>query len=704
MRTLPALIVLSGKDEERLKERAGQLLEHVREGGVTEADLADVAYTLQVGRQAMEQRLALTARSLQELQEKLSGYLQGALDQLEDVYIGEASAKNALADFSNDQGVKQLYQGWLQAGMHSKVLQLWVNGADLDWESLQSGRPRRISLPTYPFAQKRYWIEARKRIGTNVASQFDQEPYETPLLAVKWQSVTGASDTVSPTNTKVALLVNATETQQRIWQEHFRSLQVLAADSAISVEDIAQRIRGIPTIDPHVIWLAPPTNISPVSDETLIQAQEVGVIGLYRLIKTLLSLGYGKKSLAVCAITWQSVTVESDEQIDPTHAGIHGFVSSLAKEYPNWRISLFDLSLQDRQNLLTQTCGALLTVAAGRGAQVRAHRSGQWYRRVLLPVVPMQRCPAAFREGGVYLVIGGAGGIGEAFTEYLIQNYHAHVIWIGRRPMNQVIGASIKRLSKLGPSPHYLQADATNREALDNVRAQIFAAHGAIHGVIHAAVVLADKNLPQLDELSFRAVLASKVDVSVRLIQVFGESHLDFVLFFSSAQSFAASAGQSNYAAGCTFMDAFASRLASQDSGGYVAKVMNWGYWGGVGVAADDVYRTRMAKHGLGSIETSEGVLALEQLMASDSAQMAFLKAKRSALVLITNVQENALPSGSESGPNNIGQDAVALQELMTPFVGGITLQTRSAVASSAGKLNRSIMQRRKSWRLWPMC
>ena len=69
----PALIVLSARSEERLKERAQQLLRHVQEERVSDEALADLAYTLQVGRQAMEHRLAMTARSVQQLQEKLSG-------------------------------------------------------------------------------------------------------------------------------------------------------------------------------------------------------------------------------------------------------------------------------------------------------------------------------------------------------------------------------------------------------------------------------------------------------------------------------------------------------------------------------------------------------------------------------------------------------------------------------------------------------
>ena len=60
----------------------------------------------------------------------------------------------------------------------------------------------------------------------------------------------------------------------------------------------------------------------------------------------------------------------------------------------------------------------------------------------------------------------------------------------------------------------------------------------------------------------FEAGLRAKVDTSVQLARVFAGDDLDFVLFFSSIQSFNKAPGQSNYAAGCTFKDALAQYLA----------------------------------------------------------------------------------------------------------------------------------------------
>ena len=84
----PALVVLSAKNEERLREQAGQLLSAIERRGLGDEDLADVAYTLQVGREAMEFRLGVLAGSMAELTSKLRSYLSGE-SGIEEVYLGE---------------------------------------------------------------------------------------------------------------------------------------------------------------------------------------------------------------------------------------------------------------------------------------------------------------------------------------------------------------------------------------------------------------------------------------------------------------------------------------------------------------------------------------------------------------------------------------------------------------------------------------
>ncbi|WP_025701963.1 SDR family NAD(P)-dependent oxidoreductase, partial [Paenibacillus forsythiae] len=160
-----ALIVLSAKNEERLKEKAQLLISAVTERKLSEQDLYDIAYTLQVGREAMEERLAFAAASITEMLDKLAGYLDGR-DDISSFYQGRVKPnKESIALFSTDEDLQRAVEAWLVKRKYGKFLDLWVKGMNLDWLKLyDGGKPRRISLPTYPFAKESYWISGSKTL------------------------------------------------------------------------------------------------------------------------------------------------------------------------------------------------------------------------------------------------------------------------------------------------------------------------------------------------------------------------------------------------------------------------------------------------------------------------------------------------------------------------------------------------------------
>src|SRR5262249_46169002 len=95
--------------------------------------------------------------------------------------------------------------------------------------------------------------------------------------------------------------------------------------------------------------------------------------------------------------------------------------------------------------------------------------------------------------------------------------------------------------------------------------------------------------------------------------------------FFSSSNAFAREAGSSNYAAGCTFEDAFATQLGQVWK--CQVKVMNWGYWGSVGgLASQEEHGKRRARIGLESVEPAGAMEFLEHLLAGPVDQIALLK------------------------------------------------------------------------------
>ncbi|WP_369751182.1 SDR family NAD(P)-dependent oxidoreductase [Brevibacillus sp. BC25] len=158
----PAILVLSAKNAERLYEKAQQLLAFIQDHSLSDASLADMAYTLQVGRVAMEERLAVLAGSVKELQQKLTAYVEGQ-EHIADLYRGQVNRNQEMLDIlTSDDEWEETIARWMERGKYSKLLDLWVKGLPIDWNQLyQEEQPSRISLPTYPFAKESYWIKAK---------------------------------------------------------------------------------------------------------------------------------------------------------------------------------------------------------------------------------------------------------------------------------------------------------------------------------------------------------------------------------------------------------------------------------------------------------------------------------------------------------------------------------------------------------------
>jgi hypothetical protein len=195
------------------------------------------------------------------------------------------------------------------------------------------------------------------------------------------------------------------------------------------------------------------------------------------------------------------------ETIDPTHASMHGLLGALAKELPHWKIRLIDLDepgvAADRTAALPlDDVLALPPDPEGHAWACRGLSSGapRWFRQQLVPVASPALSRSVYRSGGVYMVIGGAGGIGEVWSEYMLRTYDAHIVWINRRPKDDAVQAKLDRLARLGPALYYISADAADAVALQRAYEEIKARHGQINGVVHAALVLLDQGLVNMDE------------------------------------------------------------------------------------------------------------------------------------------------------------------------------------------------------------
>lgn len=290
---------------------------------------------------------------------------------------------------------------------------------------------------------------------------------------------------------------------------------------------------------------------------------------------------------------------------DPYAGALAGFCRALANERPAWRVRCVD-------------------------------SDGRSYRLRLLPVTLPTATPSVFREGGVYLIAGGGGGIGRALAQHLARTYHARCVLLGRRALAE---EELRAIAAEGGA--YVQVDVGDTEAVSAVVREVVQTMGVLHGVVHAALALHDAPLSEMDESTFRAGLHAKVAGTVALHRAVQGLALDFFACFSSVQSFAGLAGQANYAAGSAFQDAWA-RAAARTSA-YPIRVINWGFWGEVGAVATPAHRKLMASQGVGSIRIDEGIDAIERTLSGPHTQVVVVRGEPAFLKSI-GVEAPAAP------------------------------------------------------------
>lgn len=239
----------------------------------------------------------------------------------------------------------------------------------------------------------------------------------------------------------------------------------------------------------------------------------------------------------------------------------------------------------------------------------------------------------SYRKNGVYLIVGGANGVGFEFGKFLAKNYKARLIFVGRTAAVEQ-AHKIKIITELGGSARYFQADIGNADKIADILDKVQKDYDSIHGVIHSALVLDDKPIDKIDLPSMERVLKPKVQGTIHLLSLLKDRPLDFLLIFSSAQSYLNNAGQSSYAVASIFQDQLAKQFRSEVN--FPIKVVNWGYWGKVGAVATEYYQQQMQRKGVFSIDVNEGFKLLEQFLISSLDDCILLSAKPSVIEALT--------------------------------------------------------------------
>jgi NADPH:quinone reductase-like Zn-dependent oxidoreductase/acyl carrier protein len=245
---------------------------------------------------------------------------------------------------------------------------------------------------------------------------------------------------------------------------------------------------------------------------------------------------------------------------------------------------------------------------------------------VLVPDTPLEGGGALFRADSTYLVTGGMGGVGLEVAGWLVDRGVRELVLVGRNSPSQDAKDAIDRLERHGARVHVQLADVSRPDHMARLLGDLEQDLPPIRGIFHAAGVLDDGVMLEQRWSRFEKVFAPKVLGTWNLHSLTRHLPLDHFVLFSSFAAVLGAPGQSNYAAANAFEDSLALLRRAE---GLPASSINWGVWGGAGMAArlSNADRERLKAQGLEEIPPALGLEALEAVLLDAIPQVGVIQA-----------------------------------------------------------------------------
>ena len=221
---------------------------------------------------------------------------------------------------------------------------------------------------------------------------------------------------------------------------------------------------------------------------------------------------------------------------------------------------------------------------------------------------------------GTYLITGGLGALGLQVAEWLAKRGAGQIALMSRRAPNDQATSKMNAIEEHGAKVVAVQGDVTEFES---VKSAIDGLEGpALKGVIHAAGVLDDGVIFDMELEQFHKPLGPKITGTWNLHQATSGHPLDMFVMFSSIACVLGSPGQCNYAAGNAYLDALAQQRRAM---GLPATSINWGPWANSGMASDAGLEEQMASRGMGMLPANEALDLMGQLASASNPNTAVM-------------------------------------------------------------------------------
>jgi ubiquinone/menaquinone biosynthesis C-methylase UbiE/NAD(P)-dependent dehydrogenase (short-subunit alcohol dehydrogenase family)/acyl carrier protein len=487
----------------------------------------------------------------------------------------------------------------------SSLGQLWAFGVPVDWTGFHATEPRaRVSLPTYPFERRSYWIGAQPgRAAAQAKEARDTSKwFQRPI----WRVAPPAKEVGDALEGRRILVLDEQAGLGAAVVERLRTrracpivvtrgaaFQAVAADQyrldpgepdgfaklAAQVCAGGGRLAGV--LD---CWSA-----APPGDSRLDEMARLSLLAPMRLTHAL-GGQTTVRPLPMVLVARGTARVHEDDPVDPPRALGIGPAKVLPQEHPGLRVTHVDVDAHPQVADLI-----LAELASGSIEPTVALRGGRRFVQAFEPVViPSATALVGLPENPVVLVTGGLGYMGMTLSEALYDQFGARLILIGRSRLPDRARWSalvedpttppeqrelLARLAKLESKSVELLTLAADMNDLEQVSAAVddaLARFGRIDLVVHgaarvdaAAFASAAETGPDVVEAQFSPKLRGLFHLMDALR---GREPKRWVLH-SSISTVLGGLGLAAYSSANAVLDA----LAEAGGGGWIS--LDWDAW-----------------------------------------------------------------------------------------------------------------------------
>ncbi|MBL4659473.1 MAG: SDR family NAD(P)-dependent oxidoreductase, partial [Alcanivoracaceae bacterium] len=369
-----------------------------------------------------------------------------------------------------------------------------------------------------------------------------------------------------------------------------------------------------------------------------------GLLAIFSLSQTLLKnrKAIGSKSLN---LTYIYHTEGDNEQ--PSYSAVNGFMRSIKQEGANINCKTICLNNSVSGQNINIDWAAILVEQNNNDLEISI-KDNQRYIKTLESVevqnTSTDRAVALSKTNGVYLITGGAGGLGIIFAKELAKERAVKLILTGRSSINDDISSKIKELQKIATSVEYISCDLTIANDVKNLVDSITEKHGRLDGLIHAAGIIKDGFLWNKERAQFSQVLAPKMMGTQNLDIATSHIELDYFIMCSSIASTNGNMGQSDYAAGNRFMDDFAQlrqQWCKQGLRKGKTLAINWPLWRSGGMQVNEQAEKWLFDNwGMKPLATNIGLEALHYGLAQPASSIGVVEGDAARICTALSIEQ----------------------------------------------------------------